>query len=190
LTLFSIPTACLDFNNIDNWHGRLWYASYGGWGTFAVDDGGLYEAKNVRFEMERVVGPGDRTGSEYSFKIASGQPYAAGLISPVFQVPPGAHVSVRAKYLIFDHEGVNVGGQWVNDWVSLGVKPDAYQQDAQYVNGYSRGVWSQIDNEIVAGNSGQILIMLQAESPAPFNSNVYFDDIEIYVDGAAVSDCE
>ncbi len=190
LTLFKTATACLDFNDPAKWHGGPWYGSYGGWGTFAVDDGGLYVAENVRFDMERTIGPGDRAGSEYSFKIASGQPYAAGLISPVFQAPAGATIQVRVKYLIFDHEGLQVGGQWVNDWVSLGIKPDAFGQEARYVNGYTRGMWSQLENQIQAGDSGQILVMLQAESPALFNSNIYFDDLEIYVNGEAVTDCE
>lgn len=188
-TLFPTATACLDFNDPAKWNGRIWYASYGRWGTFAVDDGGFYRAENVRFDMERTVGPGDRQG-EFSFKIAGGEPYAAGLISPVFQVPPGATVEARVKYLMFNHPELRVGGRVVNDWVSLGLKPDAYGPEAVYVNGYARGQWSTLANHITAGESGQVLVLIQAESPAPFNSNIYFDDVEIWVDGMPLTDCE
>ncbi len=187
-TLFPTAAACLDFNDPARWNGQIWYASYGRWGTFAVDDGGLYRAENVRFDMERNVGPGDRQG-EFSFKIAGGQPYAAGLISPVFQVPPGASVEVRVRYLMFNHPALRIGERVVNDWVSLGLKPDAHGPEARYVNGYTRGRWSVLENRVVAGESGQILVLIQAESPAPFNSNIYFDDVEIWVDGVPMADC-
>lgn len=189
-TLFTTPTACLNFNDETQWNGHIWYANYGNWGTFAVDDGGLYKAENVRFDMERVIGPGDRSGSEFALKIAGSQPYAAGLVSPILDVPAGSTVEVRAKYLIFNHDGLQVGQQMVNDWMSMGIKPDAHGQEAQYVNGYSRGIWSAISNSVVAGSSGKVLVLLQAESPAAFNSNIYFDDIEIYVDGKALTSCD
>lgn len=188
--LFASPVACLTFNNERKWNGHIWYAAYGNWGTFSVDDGGFYRPEHVTFDMERAVGPGDRSGSEFSFKIAGDQPYAAGLVSPIIEAAPGAVVSVRVKYLMFNHDGLRVGSQIVNDWVSLGLKPDAHGEEAIYINGYLRGRWSELIHTVVAGESGQVLILLQAESPAALNSNVYFDDIEIAIDGSFLTDCE
>lgn len=190
LTLFASPGACLTFDDESRWNGHVWYAAYGNWGTFSVNDGGLYKAENVRFDMERNVGPGDRSGSGFSFKIAGDQPYAAGLISPVIQAPPGSAVSVRAKYLMYNQDGLRIGGQVVNDWISLGLKADAHGDEALYVNGYTRGRWGEITNSITTGESGEILILLQAESPAALNSNIYFDDIEIAIDGMPLTSCE
>lgn len=188
--LFTTPTACLTFNDESKWNGHIWYAAYGNWGTFSVDDGGFYRAENVTFDMERNTGPGDRSGSEFSFKIAGDRPYAAGLVSPVIAAAPGATVSVRIKYLMFNHDGLRVGSQIVNDWVSLGLKPNAHGEEAIYVNGYARGQWSELINTVTVGESGEVLILLQAESPAALNSNIYFDDVEIAVDGSFLTICE
>ncbi|MEZ4833232.1 MAG: hypothetical protein R2873_14820 [Caldilineaceae bacterium] len=189
-TLFRSPTACLTFDDVSKWNSQIWQAAYGNWGTFSVNDGGFYKPENVRFDMEQATGPGDRAGSEYSFKIAGHQPYAAGLVSPVIAAPPGSVVTVWAKYLMYNHDGVQVGSQVVNDWVSLGLKPDAQGTDATYVNGYVRGQWAELANSIVAGESGEVLILLQAESPAALNSNIYFDDIEVNIGGRSLTNCE
>lgn len=189
-TLFQSPTACLTFNHQEKWNGHIWYAAYGNWGTFSVDDGGFYKPEHVRFDMERVTGPGDRSGKEFSFKVSGDQPYAAGLVSPVITAPPGAVVTVRVKYLMYNHNGVQVGNQTVNDWVSLGLKADAHGDEAAYVNGYVRGEWAELVNSVVAGERGQILVLIQAESPAALNSNIYFDDVEIAVDGLSLPVCE
>jgi len=183
-SLFQTPTACLTFNNEGLWNGQVTWAAYGNWGTFALDDGGFYRPDHVNFSREQAV------GNDFSFKISGGQPYAAGLISPVLHAPAGAVVEVSVKYLMFDHDGLEVGDWVVNDWVSLGLKPDAQADGARYVNGYDRGRWSRITNSVVAGKSGQVLVLIQAESPAPFNSNVYIDDVEIVIDGMALNSCE
>ena len=189
-TLFPSATACLTFNDQSKWNGHIWYAAYGNWGTFSVDDGGFYRSEHVRFDMERTTGPGDQSGSAFAFKIAGSQPYAAGLVSPVIQAPAGSVVSVRVKYLMYNHDGVRVGSQIVNDWVSLGLKPNAHGDEATYVNGYTRGQWSELSNSVVTGDSGQILVLIQAESPAALNSNIYFDDVEIAIDGMPLTNCE
>ncbi|MEZ4638398.1 MAG: hypothetical protein R2856_26155 [Caldilineaceae bacterium] len=183
------PTACLPYD-VSKWNSQIWQAAYSNWGTFSVNDGGFYKPENVRFDMEQATGPGDRAGSEYSFKIAGHQPYAAGLVSPVIAAPPGSVVTVWAKYLMYNHDGVQVGSQVVNDWVSLGLKPDAQGTDATYVNGYVRGQWAELANSIVDGESGEVLILLQAESPAALNSNIYFDDIEVNIGGRSLTNCE
>ncbi len=180
------PSSCVDFDKKSKWKGDVFTDYYRGWGPFAVDDGGFYRSRNVVFSMERVVGPGKHYGDGYSLKIASTQPYAAGVGSPIIEVDPGDQVTVKARYLIYNHGNISTGNQWAYDWASLGVKPDAYGDTAIYVNGYVRGQWAELTNTITAGQSGKIMVLLQAQSPAALNSNIYFDDVEIYVNGKAL----
>ncbi len=184
--------ACNNFNQASRWASMrdasptdMWSDWYAGWGPFAVDNG-LYQAKNVTFSQEQAVGPGSNAGpNEHSAKIASNQPYAAGFGSPLYGVPPGAVITVRVNYLIYDH---NDHG-YDYDWASLGIKPDAYGDEARYVNGYVRGEWATLTNSVVAGANGRIMVLIQAESPAALNSNIYFDNVRIWIDGAPVVDC-
>lgn len=199
------PTVCNNFNTNGKWASRSnppghrdpftdWY---GGWGPFAVNDG-YYQAKNVVFSKENVVGPGkhydddgtssavgDTVDGRHSAKIASTQPYAAGFGSPVFTAAPGAEVKVVVRYLIINHGNIAHNKRWDYDWASLGVKADAYGDSAQYVNGYTRGQWHWMENTVTVGDSGMFMVLLQAHSPAALNSNIYFDDVSIYTDGVA-----
>ena len=184
--------ACNNFNQASRWASArdslptdMWSDWYAGWGPYAVDNG-LYQAKNVTFSLESAVGPGSNAGpNEHSAKIASNQPYAAGFGSPLFGVPPGALVTVSVNYLIFDH---NDHG-YDYDWASLGIKADAYSDEARYVNGYARGEWATLMNSVVAGKDGRVMVLIQAESPGALNSNIYFDNVRIWIDGAPVVDC-
>jgi hypothetical protein len=200
-TLYESDGACLDFNHLDHWsasnesgHDDIWTDQFGGWGLFAVDDG-YYIPEVVVFSRESVVGPGDNYNSDddadgrNSIKIASTQPYAAGLASPIIRAKPGSEVMVRVKYLIFHHD-FDPDGDWDYDWASLGIKPDAYGDTAIYVNGYTRGQWWEMSNAVTTGDSGMVMVLLQAHSPAALNSNIYFDDVQIYVDGVALSNCK
>ena len=183
--------ACNDFNQLSLWASQAkgvdpWHDSYAGWGAFAVDDGNFHKAQNVVIAMERTVGPGSKYGADqFSAKITSNQPYAAGFGSPLIAAPPGATVTVSVDYLIFDHDTHSDD----YDWVSLGIKSNATLPSVEYVNGLSRGVWQTLSHTISAGETGQIMVLIQAESPAALNSNVYFDDVQIMVDGEYVRDC-
>jgi hypothetical protein len=205
-TLYETTGSCLDFNHPDDWsasnesgHDDIWTDQFAGWGLFAIDDG-YYIPEVVTFSRESVVGPGDNyndgkaSGDDEddavnSIKIASTQPYAAGLASPIIKVKPGSEVMVTVKYLIYHHD-FDPDDDWDYDWASLGVKPDAYGDAAIYVNGYTRGQWWQMSNTITAGDSGMVMVLIQAQSPAALNSNIYFDDVQIYVDGVALSNCK
>lgn len=191
-TLYQAANVCNDFNDPTHWAsyahsgGDIWRDYYAGWGPFALDDGDFYKAANVTFSRERSVGPGQNASADqFAAKIASSQPYAAGFGSPVFAVPPGAVVVVSVKYLLFDHD---TAGQDF-DWASLGVKADAASDAALYVNGYARGQWRVLTAQITAGRSGRIMVLLQAQSPAALNSNIYFDDVQIAVNGQYVVSC-
>ena len=99
LTLHRVGNICNDFNPESYWDGTTWTDYFAGWGTFAADDG-FYQAKNVTFDMERSVGPGEKYGTnQASMKIASNQPYDAGVMSPAIAVNPGDRVMAKVKYL-------------------------------------------------------------------------------------------
>ncbi|MBP7961945.1 MAG: hypothetical protein KBG20_06445 [Caldilineaceae bacterium] len=201
------PAVCNNFDKNGLWASRsdpkerqdLFTDWFGGWGAFAVNDG-YRQAKNVVFSKENVVGPGsnydddgttvgDTVDGRHSAKIASMQPYAAGFASPLFSAAPGAVVKVAVHYLIINHGNVSPTDRWDYDWASLGVKADAYGDSAQYVNGYTRGEWNWMENTVTVGDSGMFMVMIQGESPAALNSNIYFDDVSIYVDGVAMASC-
>lgn len=197
ISLYATPNVCANFNA----HGEykavnntsdIWTDWPTGWGPFAIDNG-YYQAKNVTFSMERVVGPGSKyndtlsagDGEQASVKIGSHEPYAAGYGSPIIPVPAdytGGTVTVSAKYLIWDHDqGGKQGGPDGNDWdwASLGVKPGADGEQAYYVNGYVRGEWAELTQTVELGDAGDIMVLIQGQSPSVLNSNIYFDDIKI-----------
>lgn len=197
-TLYAQPNVCNNFNTYDQWAAKgtkttdIWTDWYAGWAPFAVDNG-YYQAKNVGFSIEKVVGPGNKYGDDKasaanqqaSLKIFSGQPYAAGVGSPIIAVPAGyegGSVVVTVSYLIWDHDqgGKQGGADGMDyDWASLGVKAGAAGDHATYVNGYVRGEWAQFTNEIELGGASDIMVLLQGHSPATLNSNIYFDNVQI-----------
>ena len=197
MTLYDSPHVCNNFNNDIGWsatqpHSDMWTDWYAGWAPFALNDG-AYKASAVAFTRERNVGPGNRYNDteskdgqeQYSAKIASYQPYAAGFGSPRIPVPDGfqggqAQVSVR--YLIWDHDtGAPANGRdgIDYDWASLGVKPGADGNTALYTNGYVRGEWAEMSQTVDLGQAKDIMVLIQARSPAFLNSNIYFDDVKI-----------
>jgi hypothetical protein len=197
LTLYDSPNVCNTFNAEVGWAASdgnpdIWTDWYAGWAPFALTDG-VYKAENVAFTRERSVGPGDAYNDnldtdgheENSAKIASHQPYAGGFGSPRIPVPAGfagGKVMVSVKYLIWDHDQaakVDFGDGIDYDWASLGVKPGADGPDAFYVNGYVRGEWSEMVNTVELGQAKDIMVLIQAQSPAFLNSNIYFDDVKI-----------
>jgi hypothetical protein len=211
ILLYDSPNVCNNFNAFGSWavpNGKsdIWTDWYGGWGPFAIDNG-YYQAKNLTFSMERVVGPGNRYNDnedddgkeESAVKIASNQPYAGGFGSPIIPVPAGfegGKVMVSVKYLIWDHDsgGTFDKDGWDYDWASMGVKPGAHGDSAVYVNGYVRGEWAELTNTIDLGHAKDIMVLIQGQSPGAFNSNIYFDDVKIaFIDaqgnGKYLRDC-
>jgi hypothetical protein len=211
LTLYDSPSVCNNFNAEIGWSASdgtpdMWTDWYSGWAPFALEDG-EYSANNVIFTRERVVGPGDRYNDaeskdnreEYAIKIAGHRPYAAGLGSPVIAVPQGFEggmAQVTVHYLIWDHDqGGGPDKDGIDyDWASLGVKPGAGGDVALYANGYVRGEWAQLVKTVELGDAQDIMVLLQAQSPAFLNSNIYFDDVKIAflgVDGSILylTDC-
>ena len=175
---------CNDFNTGSSWQGEVWTSYFAGWGAFAADDG-YYQAKNVTFDREQVVGPGNKFGkNEASMKIASNQPYDAGVMSPAIGVEPGDTVLVRVAYLIFNHD--TKGRNY--DYASMGIIPKL-GENAAYVNGYQRGEWAILENEVQT-TGDEIVVMLQGHSPDSLNSNIYFDNVQIYINDKALADCK
>lgn len=197
LTLYATPNVCNNFNAHGayaavNVKSDIWSDWYSGWAPFAIDNG-YYQAKNTVFTLERVVGPGNNyndtkssgDGEQAAVKIASHEPYAGGFGSPIIPVPEdyaGGTATVSVKYLIWDHDqggkqGGSDGFDW--DWASLGVKPGAAGEHAYYVNGYVRGEWAEMTQTIELGDAGDIMVLIQGQSPSVLNSNIYFDDVKI-----------
>jgi hypothetical protein len=184
INLYRTTNVCNDFNLYDDWQGEVWTSYFAGWGAYARADS-YYKPRNVTFDREQVIGPGNKFGkNEASMKIASNQPYEAGVMSPAIDVQPGDTVMVRVKYLIYNHD--TAGRTW--DYVSMGIIPKLGEQ-ASYVTGFHRGEWAVMEQEIVA-QGDQIVVMLQGHSPDALNSNTYFDDVEIYVNGVALKNCK
>lgn len=191
------PNVCNDFNSQASYaafarKSDVWTDWYGGWGPFAIDNG-YYQAKNVTFSQERSVGPGSNyndnlskgNGESNSVKIASHEPYAGGFGSPIIPVPADYQwgtVTVSVDYLIWDHDqGGKQGGPDGNDWdwASMGVKPGAAGDQAYYVNGYTRGTWSELTQTVELGGAKDIMVLIQGQSPAVLNSNIYFDNVRV-----------
>jgi hypothetical protein len=211
ILLYDQPNVCNDFNANGSYASTLvksdiWSDWYGGWAPFAIDDG-YYQAKNTTFSRERVVGPGSKYNDEKSpgadqnsVKIASNQPYAGGFGSPRIAVPEGygdGQVMVTVDYLIWDHDsGGKFGGPdgWDYDWASMGIKAGADSETATYVNGYVRGEWAVLTYTLPLGGAKDVMVLLQGQSPGNFNSNIYFDNVQIAFINAAgegryVKDC-
>lgn len=183
-SLKDVANVCNDFNKGDDWHGTTWTQYFYGWGTFAADDG-YFQAKNVTFDREQVVGPGAKFGKDQaSFKIASNQPYDAGIMSPAIAVKPGDRVKVRVAYLVYNHDIEN--RNW--DYASMGIIPKLGEH-ATYVMGYTRGEWAILEQEVMA-TGDQVVVMLQGHSPDALNSNIYFDNVQIYINGVALANCK
>jgi hypothetical protein len=210
ILLYDTPNVCNDFNAEAQWPSvaaktDIWTDWFAGWAPYAIDNG-YYQAKNVTFSRERVVGPGNRyvqsekssSPDQHSAKIASNQPYAAGFGSPIIPVPEGyegGKVLVNVNYLIWDHDtGGGMGDGWDYDWASMGIKAGAAGDTAEYVNGYVRGEWAEMSHVVDLGYAEDVMVLLQGHSPGAFNSNIYFDNVQIAFinadgEGGYLADC-
>jgi hypothetical protein len=188
------PIVCNNFNGEENWasfrgNSDIYKDWYAGWGPWALDEG-IYKASAVTFTREASASLGkyysdtlSKDGrTDYSAKIASNQPYAAFFGSPRIPVPAGfegGRVQVSVRYLIWDDgQGARVGNE---EWASLLIKPgaDRLLKEAPHVEGSVRGEWSDMGKIVDLGDAKDIMVMIQAQSFAPLNSNIYFDDVRI-----------
>jgi hypothetical protein len=181
----ALPQSCLTFDDLDQWASQAsggiqnstWNDYYGGWKSFAVDDGGFYLAANVATSLDRSV------GNKVAAKVASSQPFAAGFRSPWFAVAPGDEITVRARYLLEKAPD----GRKSFDWVALGIKAGV-ETPARFTNGYVHGRWAEVDNTVEA-TGDRFMVLLQAHNPAVVPSAAYFDDVEIVVGGVVLPAC-
>lgn len=163
------------FETFDNFYGYTWRFIPHLWGAYAYRG-----ADSVTFDREQVVKDQSPYDGSYSMKIAASVPFEAG-ISREIHVPPGSEVKVRVMYLLYDHGGVHGDEVWTYDWAALGVKCDDY--DAEWVNGPWHGQWLPLEHTVMAGPEGRIMIFLQVISPLPENTNAYFDNVQVWVNG-------
>ena len=163
------------FETFDNFYGITNRMIPHLWGGYAYRG-----AESVTLDSEKVNKDERPYDGSYSVKIAASVPFEAG-ISREIKVKPGAKVTVRAMYLLYDHGGLHGGEVWTYDWAALGVKCD--DMDAEWVNGPWHGQWLPLEHTVVAGPEGRIMIFLQVISPLAENVNGYFDDVQVWVDG-------
>ena len=202
---FITSDSCVNFNDKQKWasqivangvrQGTAWKDHYAGWGFFAVNNPRYYREQPVAFSFDESVNNFhiNADDSKISSKISSNQPYAAGYGSPLIPVTPGDEIKVIARYLL-----ANQPPEQAYDWASLGIKPDdssvnpnaiPEKTNAVYANGYVRGRWAELEQTTVA-QGNHVMVLLQGQSPAAINSNIWFDDVEIFVNGNPLSDCE
>lgn len=164
------------FETFSDFWGENWRMLPNKWGGYAYRG-----ADSVTFDAENVVKNESPYANGYSMKIAGSVPFEAG-ISREINVKPGAEVRVRVMYALYDHGGTHGGNVWSYDWACLGVKAD--DTDAVWVNGPWHGEWLPLEYTTVAGPQGRIMIFLQVMSLLPENVNGYFDNVQVWVDGA------
>ena len=163
------------FETFDNFYGITNRMIPNLWGGYAYRG-----ADSVTLDSEMVNKDERPYDGSYSMKIAASVPFEAG-ISREIKVKPGAKVTVRVMYLLYDHGGEHGGEVWTYDWAALGIKCD--DMDAEWVNGPWHGQWLPLEHTVVAGPEGRIMIFLQVISPLAENVNGYFDDVQVWVDG-------
>jgi hypothetical protein len=163
------------FETFDNFYGITTRMIPHLWGGYAYRG-----AESVTLDSERVHKDALPYDGSYSMKIAASVPFEAG-VSREIMVKPGAKVTVRTMYLLYDHGGLHGGENWTYDWAALGVKCD--DMDAEWVNGPWHGQWLPLEHTVKAGPEGRIMIFLQVISPLAENVNGYFDDVQVWVDG-------
>ena len=58
-----------------------------------------------------------------------------------------------------------------------------------YRNGYEHGHWTTLTH-LVPATTSKAMVLLQAHSDSPVNSNIYFDNVRIQVGDKTVTACE
>lgn len=169
------PAVGAVFEPFNNFYGETWRMIPDKWGAYA------YRGANaVTFDAENVVKNMMPYKDGYSLKIAGSVPFEAG-VSREIKVKPGSQVRVRVMYALYDHGGTHAGNVWQYDWACLGVKVD--DTDAIWVNGPWHGQWLPLEYTVKAGKEGRVMIFLQVMSLLPENTNAYFDNVQVWVDG-------
>ncbi len=176
------------FETFDAWYGNTWTWVPHLWGTYAYRG-----AKWVTFDREQVHKDEAPYDGGYSLKIASTVPFEAGVSRTIWVPANTQKVTVEVMYLLYDHGGKHGGNVLTYDWASLGVKAGCL--DAEWVNGPSHGQWLPLKHELVINQAElqrycnwnhqdiPIMIFLQAQSPLAENTNAYFDNVRVWVDG-------
>lgn len=185
--LFANKNACLTFNDPKLWVGNTWSRQYAGWGMQGLTAGPLYYAQNLTFDDETAI------ANVRSLKIDGDKPFRGLIVSPTFNVPAGAEVVVAASYYI--RLGAN---QHKRDdesvWASINVNPvvGTAVEDYGPTNGYLKnGVWHRFESRLTMGpEDGAINVVLMGNNTFTHSSvAVYFDNVEIWVNGAPMSRC-
>ncbi len=185
--LFASPDACLTFDDPQLWAGSTWSRQYAGWGMQGLTERPFYFVQNLTFDDETAIASGR------SLKIAGDKPFRGLVVSPTFQVPAGAEVVVRASYYI--RLGAN---QYPRDdesvWAAINVNAveGAAVEDAGPTNGYLRNdAWHRFESRLTMGPAAGAInvVLLGSYTSTSPNVAVYFDNVEIWVNGKPLAQC-
>jgi hypothetical protein len=185
--LFANKNACLNFNDSKLWVGNTWSRQYAGWGMQGLTAEPLYFAQNLTFDDETAI------ANVRSLKIDGDKPFRGLIVSPTFKVPANAEVVVAVSYYV--RLGAN---QHKRDdesvWASINVKPVAGTavQDDGPTNGYQKdGAWHRLESRLTMGpKDGAVNMVLMGNNTFTHSSvAVYFDNVEIWVNGAPLKTC-
>lgn len=185
--LFADSNACLSFDDAQSWAGRTWSRQYAGWGMQGLTERPLYYAQNLTFDDETAI------ASVRSLKIAGDKPFRGLVVSPTFKVPAGAEVVVRASYYI--RLGAN---QYPRDdesvWAAINVNAveGTAVEDYGPTNGFLRNdTWHRFESRLTMGPADGAINVVLLGSSVFTNASVavYFDNVEIWVNGKPLAQC-
>lgn len=185
--LFADRDACLTFDDPQLWVGNTWSRQYAGWGMQGLTERPLYFAQNLTFDEETAI------ASVRSLKIGGDKPFRGLVVSPTFKVPAGAEVVVRASYYI--RLGAN---QYARDdesvWAAINVNAveGTAVEDYGPTNGYLKNdAWHRFESRLTMGpQDGAINVVLLGNNVfTNAGVAVYFDNVEIWVNGEPLSQC-
>ena len=185
--LYADWDACLTFDDPQLWLGHTWSRQYAGWGMQGLTERPLYFAENLTFDDETAI------ASVRSLKIAGDKPFRGLVVSPTFKVPADAEVIVRASYYI--RLGSN---QYARDdesvWAAINVNAveGTAVVDSTPTNGYLKdNAWHRFESRLTMGpEDGAINAVLLGNNVFTNASvAVYFDNVEIWVNGKPLAQC-
>lgn len=175
--LLANPYAC---NNFDGkMTGSGWEFQYGGWGIWAEN------APDLQRRREHLTfTPDTAIANIQSIKIGMDKPAHGLLVSPHFKAPAGARIIAKVSYII--NVGNTANKSMDNrQWASIHVKPvnpNDGQYTAQPTCTYFTGEWKRMSSEMTMVNDGEYQVVLEGINDSSNDTQVYFDNVEIWMD--------
>lgn len=180
------PNACFTFDSAVDWKGSRWTFRYAGWGLQVDVSPALnYQLKHLTYERQDGVGDG------FSLKMGMDKPAHGLIVSPEFKAKAGDKITVVTSYYISVNAGKNVS-QANRQWVALNVKP-ARSTRADYTTlptpGRHQNSWWKLSDDLTMQSDGIFQVVLQGQNDSVLDTQVYFDNVEIWINGEPMAKC-